>query len=69
MLVLTRKPGQLIRIWPDPDTCQHATVAEISANGLFDIHIGPILDRQVRIGIAADKRLVIMREEIAGRRR
>jgi len=81
MLILTRKPGQIIKIQPAADLPLTTPVGALFVDGLIEIvvqrpllrilrprHSGilaqHIQGQQVRIGIQADDRLLILREEL-----
>ncbi len=64
MLVLTRRPGEAIRIAPSKSLDPKTTVAELFAAGPIEVFVGNIEGRQVKIGIQADRRLVILRDEL-----
>jgi sRNA-binding carbon storage regulator CsrA len=64
MLVLTRKPGQVLRIQPrDGEICS-LSVGELFAGGPLEILIGKVYGRQVRLGIQAHRELLVMRMEL-----
>lgn len=65
MLVLTRRPGEDLLLFPneglDPDT----TVAELFAEGPVRIRfVGSHRRAQARIGVEAPAALVVLRDEI-----
>jgi len=64
MLVLTRKPGESIRIAPSASLDPETTAGELFAAGPIEVHVGRIEGENVRLGIQADLRLVILRNEV-----
>jgi len=62
MLSLTRRPNELIYIYPD-DLPPDMTVAELFAGGQIAIEVLSIKGNQVRIGIDAPKSLIILRDD------
>jgi sRNA-binding carbon storage regulator CsrA len=64
MLILTRKPGQRIRIVPDPNLDPQTPIAQLFRDGPIEVTIGGIHQRQVKLGIQADARLLILRDEL-----
>ena len=61
MLVLSRRPNELIYIYPD-DLPPDMTVAELFAGGQIVIEVLSIEQNQVKIGIDAPKHLTILRD-------
>ncbi len=64
MLVLTRKPGQAIQIDLMEDLDPQTPVGELFGAGPIEIVIGGRRGDQVKLGIAADKRFRILRDEL-----
>ena len=64
MLVLTRRAGESIHIYPSADIPPDMTVAELFKDGPFEIHIRKINPGQVRISIKAPHELTILRNEL-----
>lgn len=64
MLILTRRPRQLIRIAPHPSLDPSTPIGELFRNGPIVIAITDMHRQQVKIGIQADSRLLILREEL-----
>lgn len=64
MLILTRKPGQRIRIEPAAAVDPATPVGELFASGPIELTVTGVAGHRVRIGIAAPAGLVILREEI-----
>jgi len=65
MLILTRKPGQILRIEPHAEVGQ-LTVAELFADGPMEIVVGKVDGKQVRIGVRAHRGLLVVRAEVEG---
>lgn len=66
MLILTRKPGQLLTIEPHKTLDLLTPVYELFAYGPIEVTVLRIRGSQVRLGIQADPRLQVLREELAG---
>lgn len=64
MLILTRKPGQLLRIEPRPELDPSSTVGELFRGGPIRIVVGRVCGSQVRLGIQAHPGLAILRDEL-----
>lgn len=64
MLVLTRKPGQLIRIKPDPALDFATPIRELFVPGPIEVQVLRVSGVQVKLGIFAHPRLIVLREEL-----
>lgn len=64
MLILTRKPGQRIRIVPHPELDPATPIGQIFQDGPIEVTIGGVHQTQVKLGIQADARLLILRDEL-----
>lgn len=64
MLVLTRKPGQIVEIRPDPALDPATPVGELFAQGPIEIVALKVKGDQVRIGITADLGFLVLRREL-----
>jgi hypothetical protein len=64
VLILTRKPGQRIRIEPAAGLDPGTTVGELLAAGPIEIVVTRVTGHRVRLGITAPAGFVILREEI-----
>ncbi len=64
MLILTRKPGQLLRIAPHESFDPRMTVAELFHAGPIEILVSRIHTGQVRLGVSAHPGLLILRAEL-----
>jgi len=62
MLILTRKPGEVLLIKPYPEA--GGDPKEWFANGPIRLRINGVSGNQVRIGIEAPRALRILREEL-----
>lgn len=62
MLILTRRPNELIYIYPD-DLPPDMTVAELFAGGQIAIEVLSIRGNQVKLGIDAPKILKVLRDD------
>jgi sRNA-binding carbon storage regulator CsrA/DNA-binding Xre family transcriptional regulator len=65
MLLLTRRPGQAITIQPAREADLSASVGALFAEGPIVVQVNRFVQDQVRLGIAAHRDLLILREEIA----
>ena len=63
MLILTRKPGQLLKILPKKSLNATITVAELFRDGPIEVLVSRIEDGQVRIGVHAHPGLLIARDD------
>ena len=64
MLILTRKPGQSIKIQPAEELPWMTPVGALFADGPIEVVVNQIKGRQVRLGIAAHPDLVVLRDEL-----
>ncbi len=64
MLVLTRKPGQRLFVGLDEKIASTMTAKELFSGGPIDVVVAGVQGATVRLGIRADPRLVILREEL-----
>jgi len=64
MLILTRKPGQIIKIQPAADLPLTTPVGALFVEGPIEIMVQRIHGQQVRLGIQAHDKLLILREEL-----
>ena len=69
MLILTRRPGQIIRIQLAENIDPQTPVAQLFANGPIKFIVTQIHGAQVKLGIAADPGFLILRDELALRDR
>ena len=65
MLILTRKTGQIIKIQPAEGLLQTTPVGALFLDGPIAVQVSRIRRGEVRLGIAAHRDLVILREELA----
>jgi len=68
MLVLTRRPGESLLIFPADDIDKAMTVAELFRDGPIEVHLRDIKANQVRLGIEAPKALAVLRDELEPKR-
>lgn len=64
MLVLKRKSGERIRIEPDPCLSPATPIGELFRDGAIEIVVSDVNAMYVKIGIDADPRLLILRDEL-----
>jgi sRNA-binding carbon storage regulator CsrA len=63
MLILTRRIGEQIYIYPD-DLPEDMTVKELFEGGQIAIEVLGVKGMQVKIGIDAPKNLTILRDDV-----
>lgn len=68
MLIITRRPGEGIRIELHPAVDPNMTVAELFANGPIQLRFLSMKGPNLRIGINASQSLLILREELPTRK-
>ena len=68
MLILTRKPGQMLRIVPHESLDLSMPVYELFQPGPIEVLVSRIEASQVRLGIVAHPGLLILREELVAER-
>ena len=68
MLILTRKPGQLLIITPHASLDRSTPVGELFRNGPIEIAVVRLEGSQVRLGISAPSSLLVLRDELTGYR-
>ena len=66
MLILTRTVGRGVLIGLAPDVSQEVTARALFAEGPIKVLIAEVGRRYVRLGVEADPRLVILRDELVG---
>ena len=64
MLILTRRPGQALTIRPERNLDLNTPVAQLFADGPIRVMVAGVIGPQVRLGVAADARLTILRDEL-----
>lgn len=64
MLILARKPGQVINITCAESLDPGMPIGELFINGPIEIIINRIVGKQVRVGINAHPGLLILRQEL-----
>ena len=64
MLVLTRRPGESIKIKPDAALDPNTPVGSLFADGPIEIIVTQVNGQQVKLGIIAHPDLVILRDEL-----
>ncbi len=64
MLVLTRKPDQIIAIQPHASLCSTTPIAQLFANGPIEIVVPQVWGNAVRLGIQAHSEFLIYRREL-----
>jgi len=65
MLILSRWPGEVLQIQPGPDIDPATPVAMLFDRAPIEIIVTRVLGLQVRLGINAHPRLIILRRELA----
>lgn len=69
MLLISRREGEAIFIYPDKQLPQDMTVAELFAGNQISLEVKEISGNQVRFGIKAPKTLTILRNEVKSTKR
>lgn len=69
MLLISRREGEAIFIYPDEQLPQDMTVAELFAGNQISLEVKEISGNQVRFGINAPKTLTILRNEVKNTKR
>ncbi len=64
MLVLTRRQGEYITVYPADHVDPDLTVAELFKDGPMEIHVGSINKNQVRLNFKAPRELLLLRNEL-----
>lgn len=67
MLVLSRREGESLAISLDPDIDPNTPACELFAGGPLVIMVLRHREGMVRLGVAADSRLTVLRAELASR--
>ena len=67
MLILTRKPGQVVTINLREDVDLKTPVGELFAQGPIEVMVTAVNGAQVKLGIRADPRFLILRQELCVR--
>ena len=68
MLILKRKLGERVRIELDPRLDPATPVSALFEQGGIEIVVSEVHSQYVKLGIEADPRLVILRDELGARR-
>lgn len=63
MLIITRKPGQVIRIELAPDADPATPIGEILAEGPIEVIVAQVRGSYVKLGVSAPLALTIRRAE------
>lgn len=64
MLILSRKPREALRIELGEDAAPSTTIGELFTAGPIEITVTQIAGNRVKLGIQADRRLVVLRSEL-----
>ncbi len=64
MLILSRRPGQVLRILPGPEVDPSTPVATLFDHGPIEIIVARVLGVHVRLGISAHPQLIVLRREL-----
>lgn len=67
MLILTRRVSQSILILPGPGLDLATPVRELFHRGPIEVAVAQVAGTRVRIRVAADERLLILRDELRHR--
>ena len=63
MLIITRKPGQIIRVELAADTDPATPIGEVLAEGAIEIIVAQVHGAYVKLGVAAPLALAVRRTE------
>ena len=63
MLIVTRKPGQVVRIELAADTDPATPIGEILAEGAIEVIVAQVRGSYVKLGVSAPLTLAIRRAE------
>lgn len=66
MLMLSRRLGEALQIELGEDTAPSTTIGELFRAGPIEITVTQIVGSRVKLGIQADRRLVVLRTELIG---
>lgn len=66
MLVLSRRRGETILIYPAKEVSEDVTVGELFAGGPIRVGVAHVGANEVRIGVEAPAELVVLRAELIG---
>lgn len=64
MLILSRRPGQVLQIHPKPDMDPNTPISALFEHAPIEIIVARVLGVQVRLGISAHPQLIILRREL-----
>jgi sRNA-binding carbon storage regulator CsrA len=64
MLMLKRKPGQIVCIGPDPGIDPQTPIGELFKNGSIEIKVVGYRGAEVRIGVEAPPAFLVLRKEL-----
>jgi len=64
MLTLTRRVGQSFTVAPDPTLDPATPIGEVFRDGPIEILIAQISGTRVKVAVHADRRLLILRQEL-----
>jgi sRNA-binding carbon storage regulator CsrA len=64
MLILTRRVSQSFFIMPHPTLDPATPIAELFINGPIEVSVEQVSGARVKFGVAADQRLLILRNEL-----
>ncbi len=65
MLILTRRTGESLLLYPSQDIDPNMTVRELFANGPIEIWSEGFKGDQIKIGIEASSQIRVMRDELS----
>lgn len=65
MLVLSRKEGERLRLYPSANIDPDMTVAELFSHGAIEIEIAAIKGSNVKVAVDAPYGILILRKELA----
>lgn len=65
MLVLTRRVGETVFLFPSDELDPNTPISELFKNGPVEITLTRVNGNQARLGIVAPREFTIAREEVA----
>ncbi len=65
MLILSRRPGEALHIFPGPRLNPSTTVATLFGSAPIEVIVTRVLGMQVRLGISTHPHLIVLRRELA----
>ncbi len=64
MLILSRRPGEVLQIFPSPQLSPDTTVSALFSPAPIEVIVTQILGMRVRLGISTHPQLIVLRREL-----